>query len=89
MNPSNTWNLGGQPLTYRAGALPSELQPVATFYAVAGPLSAGLGAYHGYRRDGTVISALLWALAGGAFPIIVPAIALAQGFGKSAGKRWP
>lgn len=89
-----TWSLGNigaapQPLQYRVGALPPELAPVATFYAVAGPVSAGLSAYHGYRRDGTVLSALLWALLGGAFPIVVPAIALAQGFGKSTGKRWP
>jgi hypothetical protein len=86
----SNWTLGNQPLRYRAGQVPAAAaSAVGTFYAVAGPLSAGLSAYHGYRRDGTVVSALLWALAGGTLPIIVPAIALAQGLGKSTGKRWP
>jgi len=44
--------------------------------------SAGAGAYHGYKRNQSVGWAVVWALLGGVFPVIVPAIALAQGFGK-------
>ena len=45
-------------------------------------VSAGASAYHGYKRNKSVGWALVWGGFGGSFPIIVPAIALAQGFGK-------
>lgn len=44
--------------------------------------SAGACAYHGYKRNGTVWSAIKWSLVGGFFPVISVAIAAAQGFGK-------
>lgn len=44
--------------------------------------SIGICAYHGYKRNESVGWAIGWALLGGLFPIITPAIALAQGFGK-------
>jgi len=44
--------------------------------------STGLSAYHGYKRTGSIGWALGWGLLGGLFPVITPAIALAQGFGK-------
>ena len=53
-----------------------------TVWSVASAASAGAGAYHGYKRNKSVGWALWWALMGGAFPVITPAIALAQGFGK-------
>ena len=51
-------------------------------WAVASVISAGAGAFHGYRRNQSIGWALGWAILGGMFPVIVPAIALAQGFGK-------
>jgi len=42
--------------------------------------TAGL-AYHGYRRNHSIGWAIVWALLGGAFPIIGWPVALAQGFG--------
>lgn len=45
--------------------------------------SSGASAFHGYRRSrGSVGSAVGWGLLGALFPIITPAVALAQGFGK-------
>lgn len=44
--------------------------------------SAGASAYHGYKRNDSVGWAVAWGLLGGIFPVITPAIALAQGFGK-------
>jgi len=44
----------------------------------------GVSAYHGYRRTGSVGWALVWGLLGGTFPIIVPVIALAEGFAQPA-----
>lgn len=38
--------------------------------------------YHGYKRNRSVGWALVWGAAGAFFPIVTPAIALAQGFGK-------
>ncbi len=43
--------------------------------------SVGLSAYHGYRRGGA-LSAFGWGLLGFIFPIITPAVAFAQGYGK-------
>jgi len=39
-------------------------------------------AYHGYKRTGSTLWALAWAVAGGITPPITSAIAVAQGFGK-------
>ena len=48
-------------------------------------LSAGASAFHGYRRNrGSLGWAIAWGLLGGVFPVITPAVALAQGFGKPA-----
>jgi len=44
--------------------------------------SAGLSAFHGYKRSGKVSSAALWGICGGIAPVITPAIAFAQGFAK-------
>lgn len=50
--------------------------------------SLGASAYHGYRRNrGSVGWAIAWGLLGGLFPIITPAVALAQGFAKPARRR--
>lgn len=47
--------------------------------------SAAASTYHGYKRNrGSVGWAVVWGLLGGAFPIITPAVAVAQGFGKPA-----
>ena len=51
-------------------------------WTAASIASAGTGAYHGYKRNQSVGWAVLWGILGGLFPVIVPAIALAQGFGK-------
>lgn len=49
-------------------------------------VSAGASAYHGYKRNKSVGWALVWGFFGGGFPIVVPAIAVAQGFGKPESK---
>jgi len=46
-------------------------------------VSSGASAFHGYRRSrGSVGAAVGWGLLGAFFPIITPAVALAQGYGK-------
>lgn len=49
-----------------------------------GAVSAAASAYHGYKRNNSLGWALVWATAGGFFPLITPAIGLAQGWGKRA-----
>ena len=49
--------------------------------------SVGLSAYHGYKRNRSVGWALWWGFCGGLLPIVTPVIAVAQGFGKRAGRR--
>lgn len=46
--------------------------------------SIAASAYHGYKRNNSTGWAIWWGLMGGLFPIITPAIAVAQGFGKRA-----
>ena len=46
--------------------------------------SIGASAYHGYKRNNSVGWAVWWGLMGGLFPIITPAVGVAQGFGKRA-----
>ncbi len=53
---------------------------VSTLFAAG----TAAGAYHGYKRTGSVGWALGWAIAGGVAPIITLPIALAQGFAKPA-----
>lgn len=46
-------------------------------------LAAGAAcAYHGYRRNRSVLWAAIWAAVGASVPIIAVPVALAQGFGK-------
>lgn len=61
------------------GAPADVWSTVGTALAVAG---TGLGAYHGYRRTGSVGWAIAWAILGGLFPIITLPIAYAQGFAR-------
>lgn len=46
--------------------------------------TAGL-IYHGYRRNDSILWALVWGVLGGAVPIIGWPVALAQGFGEPKG----
>ena len=69
--------LGGRP------GLGQMSEGPRTVWAVLGAASMALGAYHGYRRHrGSIGWAIGWALTGAFFPVITPAIAYAQGFGK-------
>jgi hypothetical protein len=45
-------------------------------------VSAGTSAFHGYRRNNSIWWAMWWGVMGGIFPVFVPVVALAQGFGK-------
>lgn len=47
--------------------------------------SMGASAYHGVKRNhGSIGYGIWWGLMGSLFPVITPAVALAQGFGKPA-----
>jgi hypothetical protein len=64
----------GAPTSFNLrGALTSE--PVKTAAAIA-------LTYHGYRRTGSIIWALLYGLAGRVVPIAAVPISLAQGYGQ-------
>lgn len=51
-------------------------------YGLLSTVSMAASAYHGYKRNNSIGWALIWGLLGAAFPVIVPVIAVAQGFGK-------
>lgn len=68
----------GEPQAY--GVSPT----VAALWGIASVASSGACAYHGYKRNNSVGWAVGWAVLGGLFPIVAPAIAVAQGFGQRA-----
>ena len=49
-------------------------------------LSAIASGYHGYKRNQSVGWGVSWFVLGGMFPILVPVIAVAQGYAKPAKK---
>jgi hypothetical protein len=84
---------GGHPLSGDFYARPAgEVAAPPSFveehpvWAVVGAASVAASAFHGYRRNRSVGWALWWGLMGGIAPVITPAIAVAQGFGKRKGR---
>lgn len=51
-------------------------------WGIASTLSMAASAYHGYKRNQSVGWAIWWAIMGTVFPVLTPAIAVAQGFGR-------
>lgn len=58
----------------------------STAYRLFALAGAGVGAYHGYKRNDSVWWALGWGFLGSIFPIFVIPIAFAQGIGKPKGR---
>ena len=61
--------------------------PQMTVLRVASVAAMGALAYHGYRRNSSWGWALAWGIGGGIVWPIALAVAIAQGFGKSARMR--
>lgn len=59
-----------------------EVTATQTVWAGVSLASAALCTYHGYKRNQSIGWALVWGFLGTIFPIVTPAIAVAQGFGK-------
>lgn len=56
-----------------------------TIWRLVALLGAGVGAYHGYKRNhGSIGWAIGWAALGSMVPIVVVPVALAQGLGEEA-----
>ena len=68
----------GMPATFslNSGDAPSPSYPTLRMAAAA------LAAYHGYKRNGSIGWAIVWAFLGSAFPIITVPVAFAQGLGQ-------
>jgi hypothetical protein len=93
-NPSYTTVLPASPVaTLGLGADPGISFGLRTTWGILSLLSAIASGYHGYRRySGNIGWTALWGLGGAVFPIIVPIVALIQGFaeprrGKGFGRR--
>jgi len=50
-------------------------------WAALATVSMAVSAYHGYKRNDSVGWALWWGWMGSMFPVVVPVIAIAQGYG--------
>lgn len=68
--------------TFEAQAAARRGKGLRISWGILGTVSMAAGAYHGYRRNQSLGWALVWGAMGGLFPIITPAVALAQGFGE-------
>ena len=83
LSPPVTWtsNLYARDVAARTGQIDASdgWSALGTTLAVAG---TGLGAYHGYKRTGSIGWAIAWAFLGGLFPIITIPVAIAQGFAR-------
>lgn len=72
-------DLAGRAFAGGLGGFSIETHPWWSLLSMA---SAGLSTYHGYKRWNSIGAAIGWGLLGGFFPVITPAVAVAQGFGK-------
>jgi len=76
----------GEPTTGTTNIADFRPTPVMSVVIAA---SAAASAFHGYRRnEGSIGYALLWAGMGLLFPVITPAIAIAEGFAEPEGSSW-
>ncbi len=60
---------------------------LSTVWGIAGTAASAALAYHGYKRNNSIIWGLAWAIAGGLVWPVGLAIAVAQGFGRPAVQR--
>lgn len=68
----------------RQAAADSSLTTETTVIGLLATASSAASAYHGYKRNNSTGWAIWWGLMGALFPVITPAVAIAQGFGKRA-----
>lgn len=59
-------------------------RPLPPWMWVLSAGSSAASAWHGYRRNQSIGWAIWWAVMGGMFPLVTPAIGAAQGWGKRA-----
>ena len=73
------------PLVQQGWLTPGQADAWRNFDAImvfVRPISSAASAYHGYKRTGSYGWAFGWMILGGLFPLVTPAIGLAQGWGK-------
>ena len=76
-------NIVGSPPWQPTRSMGDDAKPALLDHPALPKVSMVLSAYHGMRRNrGSIAWGLAWGLAGRLFPLIVPALALAQGFAK-------
>jgi hypothetical protein len=78
----------GQQALDQAGTVSQSLVDAATSspgWTAITAASIFLSAIHGTRRNNSVVMGVVWGAAAAFAPVIVPAIAVGQGFGKPAG----
>lgn len=76
---------GVNPQIVAAGLQLAQAKVRIPWSTVGGALtvaSAALSAYHGYRRNQSIGWGLWWFIMGTLFPIVVPVLAVSQGFGQ-------
>lgn len=63
--------------------IPGDKPVTRAIYQVLSVASPAVGFYHGYKKNnGSILWGLWWSLMGRAFPVMTPAIAIADGLGK-------
>ena len=64
-------------------------RPISAIDGAVSTAGAAAGAYHGYKRNGSLGWAIAWGLCGSISPVITTAVAFAQGFAEPAKKNNP
>jgi hypothetical protein len=74
----------GTPAPAAAGVsdIPVASVMIAGTAALLFATSIGASTYHGYKRNNSVGWAAMWGFSAFLFPILTPAVGIAQGFGK-------
>ena len=57
-----------------------KIPEIPTWYIVVSNAAAIACIYHGYKRNESVAWALMWGLGGAMLPLVLPVVAIAQGF---------
>lgn len=78
------------PASSAVAAAPAGMSVGTAIHGALATASMAACLVHGYRRNnGSLGWGLAWAALGSVFPVVTPAIAVAQGFGKPLPSRTP
>lgn len=80
--PHTYFSVGADPTDVKVSTSPPPSFFKSDLYALLSVASAGVCAYHGYKRNNSIGWAIGWSIFGGGLPVVAPVVAVAQGYAK-------